>query len=106
MIQMKIAETLQANYVLLHQIHLFLHVNCKQSYKRQKNQYRQNQNDRWSQEEDNIMNTAIQIYRENVKAISQVVASKSRSQVYQRLRYLRDEMKRIQTGKYYENSKY
>ncbi|CAL5973541.1 Homeobox-like_domain superfamily [Hexamita inflata] len=46
--------------------------------------------DKWSKEDDQLMDIAILIFGENICAISQVVISKSQAQVYQRLRYLKE----------------
>ncbi|CAL6083998.1 Homeobox-like_domain superfamily [Hexamita inflata] len=82
MLQQKIVEALQINYILLHEIHLQIHTILKQQNKRIK--------DKWSEEEDQLMSIAIQLYGYNIDAISLIVASKSYAQVYQRLRYLRE----------------
>ncbi|CAL6009038.1 Homeobox-like_domain superfamily [Hexamita inflata] len=82
MIQIQIIEALQANYTLLHQIHLHVHTIKQQQYQRKK--------DKWSEEEDQLMSIAIQLYGYNIDAISLIVVSKSYAQVYQRLRYLRE----------------
>ncbi|CAL6084002.1 Homeobox-like_domain superfamily [Hexamita inflata] len=90
--QKQIVQALQANYVLLHQIHLQKHINRFMINKQKQQHIRKT--DKWSQEEDQLMDIAILIYGENVTAISQYVASKSQAQVYQRLRYLRERRQR------------
>ncbi|CAL6083990.1 SANT/Myb_domain [Hexamita inflata] len=82
---MQIIEVLQDNYILLHQIHLHLH-----KISDFKTQGSKQTKDKWSKEEDLLMDFAISLFGINYKAISQVVSSKSSAQVYQRLRYLRD----------------
>ncbi|CAL5973657.1 SANT/Myb_domain [Hexamita inflata] len=85
---MQINEVLRDNYILLHEIHLHLHQVNNLKYQSQKQI-----KDKWSKEEDLLMDLAISIFGINYKAISQVVTSKSSAQVYQRLRYLKDRQK-------------
>ncbi|CAL6086627.1 Homeobox-like_domain superfamily [Hexamita inflata] len=80
--QILIIEVQQANYIVLNQIHQYIH--AIKAIKNKRNQ------DQWSQEEDQLMNIAIQIYGKNITVISYVLISKSEAQIYQRLRYLRE----------------
>ncbi|CAL6080952.1 SANT/Myb_domain [Hexamita inflata] len=86
MIRIEAVEQLILNLLLLQQIH-----QCTHEIKRnQKLSYRV-QRDRWSKEEDSFLFDAVQIIgNHNYNAIAALIGSKTASQVYQRLRYLRD----------------
>ncbi|CAL6008870.1 SANT/Myb_domain [Hexamita inflata] len=88
---MQATQLLIENCELLQDIHRHLH--CIDE---QKNYQRRYHHQKWTSEEDQLMDVAILLFGQNYRAISKVVASKSSAQVYQRLRYLRDREYKLQ----------
>ncbi|CAL6022653.1 SANT/Myb_domain [Hexamita inflata] len=77
-----------SNFHILQQIHQQVH-----EINRIKNKSKNIQRDRWSKVENNILFDAIQVIgNRDYEAISALIMSKSSSQVYQRLRYLREHL--------------
>ncbi|CAL5973733.1 SANT/Myb_domain [Hexamita inflata] len=93
MIQMNILDALKDNYLVLNQIHQYAHMISRYQSTNSKKV-----KDKWSCEEDQLMESAISIFGTNCIAISEVVSSKSAAQVYQRMRYLRERRARSQCG--------
>ncbi|CAL6068220.1 SANT/Myb_domain [Hexamita inflata] len=80
------------NFVILQQIHQYVHQINAVKTKRAKVSLR----DKWSNEEDAILFDAVQIYgNRNCDALAALIVSKTSPQVYQRLRYLRDTLDRF-----------
>ncbi|CAL6101665.1 SANT/Myb_domain [Hexamita inflata] len=76
------------NYELLQQIHNNIHVikqlNCKQALTKPK----------WTEYEDQLLDFAQGLFGTNYQKISKVISSKTVTQVYQRLRYIREKQQR------------
>ncbi|CAL6092980.1 SANT/Myb_domain [Hexamita inflata] len=79
-------EQMLSNFVLLQQIHDYSH-----QINQIKTKCTRVQRDRWSREEDAILFDTVQIIgAKNCITIAALIGSKTSSQVYQRLRYLRE----------------
>ncbi|CAL6099453.1 SANT/Myb_domain [Hexamita inflata] len=82
----QITECMLSNFTVLQQIHFYTH-----EINKIQNKCKRVQRDRWSKAEDQILIDAAQIIGKNdYDAIASIIASKNASQVYQRLRYLRE----------------
>ncbi|CAL6063682.1 SANT/Myb_domain [Hexamita inflata] len=81
----QIVEIMLQNFAILQQIHKYVHqINIIQT------KCTRVHRDRWSQEEDAILFDAVNIFgNRDCGVIAALIVSKSASQVYQRLRYLR-----------------
>ncbi|CAL6044509.1 SANT/Myb_domain [Hexamita inflata] len=77
---------MEQNFTMLQQIHQYVHkINII------KTKCIRVQRDRWSNEEDAILFDGVRIYgNHDYDALAALIVSKTSSQVYQRLRYLRD----------------
>ncbi|CAL6022605.1 SANT/Myb_domain [Hexamita inflata] len=75
-----------SNFSILQAIHHYTH-----EINRIKNKCNRVQRDRWSKAEDQILFDSVQIIgKRNCDAIAALIGSKTATQVYQRLRYLRE----------------
>ncbi|CAL6099437.1 SANT/Myb_domain [Hexamita inflata] len=84
----QVSEQMHQNFNILQQIHHYTH-----EINRIKNQCTRVQRDRWSKAEDQILFDTVQIIgNRDCDAIAALIGSKSSSQVYQRLRYLRENL--------------
>ncbi|CAL6117157.1 Homeobox-like_domain superfamily [Hexamita inflata] len=91
---MQINDLLKENYLILHQIHQYAHQIHKCKHKSRP------LNQKWSDEEGQLMDYALTIFGVNYKALSNVVTSKSKDQVYQRIRYLKDKQRKKQDAQF------
>ncbi|CAL6022565.1 SANT/Myb_domain [Hexamita inflata] len=85
----QVAKYMLSNYSVLQQIHLYAH-----EINRIKTKCNRIQRDRWSKAEDALLFDTVQIIgNRDCDAIAALIGSKSSSQVYQRLRYIRENIK-------------
>ncbi|CAL6022645.1 SANT/Myb_domain [Hexamita inflata] len=83
--QQRLTEQMLSNFSTLQEIHQISH-----EINRIKTKCTRIHRDRWSQEEDVILFDLLQIIgNRDCNAISALIGSKTSSQVYQRLRYLK-----------------
>ncbi|CAL6031859.1 SANT/Myb_domain [Hexamita inflata] len=82
-----VTKQMISNFSILQEIHRYTH-----EINRIKNKCNRIQRDRWSKAEDAILFDTVQIIgNRDCEAIAAVLISKNPSQVYQRLRYLREQ---------------
>ncbi|CAL6092946.1 Homeobox-like_domain superfamily [Hexamita inflata] len=85
----KIFSELAENFVLLQSIHA--HIHQINSIGRRHTKFLK---DKWTHEENALMEFAKTMFGRNCVAISEIVTSKSPAQVYQRIRYLKERSSR------------
>ncbi|CAL6107451.1 SANT/Myb_domain [Hexamita inflata] len=82
----QVAKQMLSNLSVLQQIHLYVH-----EINRIKTKCNRIQRDRWSKAEDALLFDTVQIIgNRNCDTLAALIVSKTSSQVYQRLRYLRE----------------
>ncbi|CAL6099445.1 SANT/Myb_domain [Hexamita inflata] len=89
--QKQFTKKMLSNFTILQQIHFYTH-----QINRIKNQCTRVQRDRWSKAEDQILFDTVQIIgNRDCDAIAAFIGSKTATQVYQRLRYLRERLNNL-----------
>ncbi|CAL6080954.1 SANT/Myb_domain [Hexamita inflata] len=84
-------KKMHLNFNILQEIHHYAH-----EINRIKNKCNRVQRDRWSKAEDALLFDTVQIIgRRNCDAIAALIGSKTATQVYQRLRYLRERINNL-----------